>query len=305
MELLQLKYFQVVATNEHITRSAEQLNVSQPAISIIISRLEKELGVPLFNRSGRKMVLNECGRAFLRRVNRILLEIDNAQIELGSISQQWEQTITLSETSPQLIQGVISAFDRLHPKINWRQNVASMSEILKMLHTGQIDLAVTSPGIVDPEIENTVLFEDEFMLAVHEDHPLSSRRSVYLEETINEEYIALQKGFPFRDQSDALFQSIGMVPNIVIEGDHYVRRELMAANMGISISTKSAMRRKLYDKKIRFLEIKNLPRQRSIVLSKHKDRYQPKLIGEFCDFIQDFYLRLSSDDWELCAPNRE
>ena len=92
MELMQLRYFQVVALNQHITRSAEQLNVSQPAISVVISRLESELGVPLFDRSGRSIVLNAYGEVFLSRVNRILLDIDNAKKEINEMKGEQEHT---------------------------------------------------------------------------------------------------------------------------------------------------------------------------------------------------------------------
>lgn len=72
MELTQLRYFQVAANYEHISRAAEALNISQPALSTMITRLEKELNVPLFDHNGRSIVLNENGRRFLKRVNHIL-----------------------------------------------------------------------------------------------------------------------------------------------------------------------------------------------------------------------------------------
>ena len=108
MELLQLRYFQVVATNQHITQSAAQLHVSQPAISTVITRLENELGAPLFERSGRTIVLNQYGKSFLSHVNKILLEIDNAKKEISDLSQNEDKSITLSVTSPQFIQGIDS-----------------------------------------------------------------------------------------------------------------------------------------------------------------------------------------------------
>ena len=74
MEPLQIKYFMAVAQSQHIAQTAKQLNVSQPAISLSISRLEQELGVKLFNRIGRNIVLNEYGAAFYEHANKILRE---------------------------------------------------------------------------------------------------------------------------------------------------------------------------------------------------------------------------------------
>ncbi len=73
MELLQLKYFQTVARLEHMTKAAEELHIAQPSLSKTIARLEKDLGVPLFDRQGRQITLNSFGKVFLKRVERIFM----------------------------------------------------------------------------------------------------------------------------------------------------------------------------------------------------------------------------------------
>src|ERR671935_1288427 len=82
MDLLQLHYFRTVARLEHVTRAAEELRVAQPALSRTIARLEAELGVPLFDRLGRRLALNRFGAAFLVRVDRALGELEEARREL-------------------------------------------------------------------------------------------------------------------------------------------------------------------------------------------------------------------------------
>lgn len=82
MDLLQLQYFQVVARLENITHAAKELHVAQPSISKTIARLEESLGVPLFERSGRRIRLNRFGEAFLRRVERCFNELNDGQRDL-------------------------------------------------------------------------------------------------------------------------------------------------------------------------------------------------------------------------------
>lgn len=79
MDLLHLKYFQTVARMEHITKASHKLNIAQPALSKTISSLEKELGVQLFDRKGRYIVLNEYGRLFLKRVDSILDLVESSK----------------------------------------------------------------------------------------------------------------------------------------------------------------------------------------------------------------------------------
>jgi DNA-binding transcriptional LysR family regulator len=75
MDLLQFRYFQTVARHQHVSRAAEELHVAQPVLSRAIARLEAELGVPLFDRRGRRVKLNRFGAAFLVRVTRALGEL--------------------------------------------------------------------------------------------------------------------------------------------------------------------------------------------------------------------------------------
>lgn len=88
MELLQLQYFLVVARLEHVTEAARTLHVTQSSLSKTIQRLEEDLGVPLFDRIGRKLRLNEFGSQFLRRVERALFELEQGKQELRDLSSR-------------------------------------------------------------------------------------------------------------------------------------------------------------------------------------------------------------------------
>ena len=86
MELNQLKCFLEVARLEHITQAAEQLHITQPALSKVIARLEDDLGVKLFDREGKNIRLNEYGRVALRYAQRIMYTIGDLQAELEELS---------------------------------------------------------------------------------------------------------------------------------------------------------------------------------------------------------------------------
>ena len=114
VELTQLRYFQTAAYYQHISRAAEELNISQPALSTMISRLEKELGVPLFDHNGRSIILNQNGQRFLQRVNHILMEVENSKRELQDIADEGDNSISLAVSSSQFLQGM-HAFMYQHP----------------------------------------------------------------------------------------------------------------------------------------------------------------------------------------------
>ena len=293
MELMQLYYFRVVAKNQHITRSAEELNVSQPAVSTVIARLERELGVPLFDRRNRAIVLNENGQILLRHANNIFLELENVKAELYDKAENSSNKICLAVTSPQFLQGTEDFFRR-NPQIQWEEVTREIPEIAGMLERGEVDLALTSPGIYRENLSSTLLLQDEFMIAMHPSHRFAKKDSISLSELTNEKFVLLQKGLPFRKQTDLLFQELGFDPKIVMECDHYTRRELLNANIGITVASSSAQFRHLYDPQIRFLPIQDSHRIRDIVLTQRKGKYISKAAKAFSEYLIHYYHNISN-----------
>src|SRR3954451_21402647 len=107
MELLQLRYFQTVAYMEHISNAAKKLNISQPSLSLMIKRLEDEMGTPLFDRIGRNIQLNESGKLFLKHVNTIFSEIENAKMEIQNRYNETHKKIMISISNPRFLSGVL------------------------------------------------------------------------------------------------------------------------------------------------------------------------------------------------------
>ncbi|MBQ6196688.1 MAG: LysR family transcriptional regulator [Lachnospiraceae bacterium] len=286
MEITQLRYFQVVAEYQHITRAAEHLNISQPALSAMISRLENELDVQLFDHKGRSIVLNENGQFFLKRVNHILLELDDCKHELREMAEQYEKTISIAVTSPQFLQDMY-VFMAKHPDYKWNQKMAEVSEIKKMLNTGQSIIAVTSPGIYGEEYESILLLRDNFKLALHRDHPLARLDTIRLSDIADERFILLHQGVPFRNQTDAVFTEMDFHPRYVIECDRLLRRELVNANAGITLASRSSEFRHLFSDEVVFREIDGLTQSREIVYSYRKGRHLTRAYREFLDFLFD------------------
>ena len=95
MEWQQLKYFQTVANLQHISKAAKVLSITQPALSRAILRLEKELGVPLFERQNRTIVLSQYGRLFLNHVNKMILEFEEGKQEIQDLLDPEHGTVSI------------------------------------------------------------------------------------------------------------------------------------------------------------------------------------------------------------------
>jgi DNA-binding transcriptional LysR family regulator len=104
---MHLRNFKAITEQNNLTRAAELLHISQPALSASLSKLENELGVRLFDRVGRNLQLNQYGNIYINYVNQALLSLDNAEIEIDNCMHLNKQKLTISTVSLQLIQGLI------------------------------------------------------------------------------------------------------------------------------------------------------------------------------------------------------
>lgn len=293
LELLQLKYFQIVAKNEHIARSAQQLNVSQPALSSMIARLEQELNVKLFSRIGRRIVLNEYGAVLLTHVNNILREEENAKLKIQEMSGSISRRLSVALTSPHLLDGIIMPFIASHPDIKLTLRVADLAKCAEMLKYGAVDFCVSAPGIKDDEIEPIVCVEDELVVAASCKHPFAQYDYVTINDIASERIIMLVGDFSFRHSVDEIFNRYGIHLNYYIECDHSLRNEFLKGNQGISISLNSAKKRSIYDEDICFVPIKaeHFPKI-TISICKQKGHYQTAISSVFMEQILKFYQHL-------------
>ena len=296
MEQLQLRYFLTVADNQHIARSAEQLNVSQPAVSLAISRLEQELGVKLFDRIGRNIVLNEYGAIFYNHVNKILREEENVRLELEEMKKDMDKHVSFAMTSPHLLDGVMLPSIKQHPDAKWKISVANIKKCLDLLKSGKVDFCIASPGIWDRNIETTICIEDELFAAISKNHPFVNKSTVTLEEILTQRLITLVGDNDFRRAIDEVFRYHGLVPEYHIECDHTTRNILISENQGVSITVSSAQKRGIFNNDTCFVPIKgdNLPKI-PITMSHMTGRYLTSYAKMFMKQILDFYKGLREE----------
>lgn len=145
MELLQLKYFCEAAHTQNITKAAEKLCISQPSLSKTISRLEEQLGAPLFDRNGKRIALNDFGKCFLIHAERCLGELENGIKEVKEMAGYKEKTISVGTATARMLPNLIKTYltENKNIKIKLFQ-VSQHSELLRQLEQGEIDISISS-----------------------------------------------------------------------------------------------------------------------------------------------------------------
>lgn len=292
MDILQLKYFQTVAKSQHMTQAADELHIAQPSLSKTISRLEEELGVPLFDRQGRNIKLNSFGSAFLKRVNRIFLEIEEGKKELNDMAGLEQGKINLASISLAAFPNMLEGFLQKYPDVSFRQVLAYTYEMKRKLEDGSIDLCISSIFIEGNNIVNIPLFTEEIFLAVSKNHRLAHRESIDLIEVADEHFISMKKGYGFRDITDEFCNKAGFTPSVMFEGDGITSLlSLVNAGFGVTFLASPDKRSYLFEVP-RLLKVKNPTPTRTIYLSYVEGKYLSKAAREFCQYTIEYFSKV-------------
>ncbi|MBO1578638.1 LysR family transcriptional regulator [Bacillus sp. XF8] len=287
MELLQLQYFLAVARLEHVTEAARSLHVTQSSLSKTIQRLEEDLGVPLFDRSGRKLRLNEFGNRFLRRVERALFELEQGKQEINDLSSAESGTLELAVTAASTLPQILREFRNKRPNIQFHVQMLTTQEMVTLLHRGEVDFCLSSPPVQGDDIECQVVFIDPILVAVPMGHRLADRSSVALTELRDECFVGVKRGYGTRDLVDSVCKSAGFAPKYVYEGDEPTRLiTLVEAEIGLAFIPSTA---KISWDKIKYLQVEDHELVREIALLWHKSRYMSQAALEFREVVLDYF----------------
>ena len=244
MELAQLKYFQVMANIRHFTRAARMLDVTQPALSRSMSKLEKDLDVRLFKRSDGEIELTPAAERLLRRVDRILREVERAREEVTNRQSGSSTELKLSFVHslgsyvlPHILQDFRTAFPDIRVHLD-QQDSAALPEVLA---AGKSDLCLCSALPMTEHSAWVYLWSEELFVTVPHGHPLTERTSIDLNELDCESLITLKNNCSLRILVDQFFDLAGIHPEITFEGgDISTISGLVAAGLGISLLPKPA-----------------------------------------------------------------
>ncbi|MNW43142.1 DNA-binding transcriptional regulator, LysR family [Fontibacillus panacisegetis] len=293
MEWQQLEYFQTVARMEHMTRAAHALSISQSALSRSISRMEEELGVPLFDRQGRSIILNRYGQLFVKRVHRMIKELEEGQAELQSLidGEAGEVTLGFLHTlGSNVIPDLIVNFREICPNIRFQLNQNNTLSLQEQLIQGSVDMCLLSyPNEHVHLMEWRELKSEELYVFVPLHHRLANRSSIDLSEIAGEPMISFKNGFGLRNLIDYYCMAAGFTPKIAFEGEEVPTIEaLVAAGLGVAILPGV---KGINNHQIVRLKVTSPQCRRVIGIAWMKERYMSPPTKRFLEFVIHYFKR--------------
>ncbi len=189
MDILQLQYFQTIARLENITKASELLYVAQPNLSVSIKRLEEDLGVALFERRKGKIRLTDTGRVFLRYVDDVLGQLDEAVEQVRETDRQAGERLRVASVIVDLIGALLHDFLSAHPDVSVRQFNCRNSEVTEKVQNGDADFGFVFGAPSGAGLEYIEIDRCERVVQLAKDHPLADRAIVSLRDLAGERLI--------------------------------------------------------------------------------------------------------------------
>ena len=287
MNLQQLRYFVELAHTQHFTRAAERLCITQPSLSHAVTQLETELGVPLFERTGRATALTRYGEQFLTCVQQALTTLDEGVDALQRVARG-EGLIRLGllrTLGVEFVPKLAARFLAANPDrdIRFTFNTGVTQQLLEGLLANRFDLAFCSQPPAELRLTAVPVSRQDLVLIVPRSHPLASLHTVDLADTLSYPQIYFSKGSGMRDVVDGLFAQIGGSPQIAYETEEdQVIAGLVSQGFGISVVPYMELLLRL---DVKILQISRPVWERNFYLVSNDKLYLPPAVRQFRQYV--------------------
>jgi DNA-binding transcriptional LysR family regulator len=227
---------EAVARHANFTRAAAELNVAQPALSLAVRNLEQELGLRLFERTSRRVVITDAGLAFVARARRILAEADGLGDEMAEYSAAVRGRIRIASSfhlDPNLPE-LLRIFARDNPSVEFSIVDMPSAAMLDGLRKAEIDVAfpLLSPELDMTDLEHLLVREEPLVMVVAPSDPIAALSTVRLEVLATRPYICCQPGTALRHWLDEILARAGIGVRVAIE-THGVGAMVTFASIGL------------------------------------------------------------------------
>lgn len=290
MELYQLRYFCSVAEFGNITEASRFLHVSQPSLSRAIKKLEDELGVELFDRVGRHVVLNDNGRVFQDAAVKALDSVDSVAHELNRYVREKNRTLNVFAPVPPGDEGaLVSGFMREHPDVIVRFGAQLNSYTEKEV----ADIEFFASFIAHDEPNYLRLGAENLVLAVPKNHPLAKRDSVRLSDLRDERFVMILPS-KIRGVIDSMFAEAEFDPLIVAETQYcQVVGEYVSRGIGIAVVPSVTWFTDETRKRVTLIPLSDIKRHRTLYLKWSESTPRVEAARLFCDYMTAYMRRFA------------
>jgi len=262
LSLRQLTVFLEAARQMSFARAAEALHLTQPAISMQIRQLEDAAGLPLFERTGKKLSLTQAGELFRHHAARALGELQDAEQALSTLKglRGGRVTVGIVSTVTYFAPKLLAQFARRHPQVDIRFFVGNRETLVNALRDNEIDFAVMGRAPDKLEATATPIAENPHVLVAHAAHPLAKLRKLDFRALREDTFLMREPGSGTRLVMEAMFKQHQLAPKkMVTFGGNETIKQAVMAGLGISLLSLHSLELELRIRAIGLLKVSGTP----------------------------------------------
>lgn len=286
--LQQLRLFESVARNNSFTQAAKEMELSQPAVSSQIKRLEKELGLPVFEQVGKKIYLTHAGHMLYKASQDILARVLRLRENIDELkgSAQGPLQIGVITTSKYFMPHLLGEFLKRYPDIKPTLKFNNRAEVMLRLLNNEDDFVVLGQLPDNPNLESYRFLENILVAVVPADHPMTKRKNIPLKEFIEEQFLIREPGSGTRMvfEHEVERQQLTLDPYMELGSSEAVKQSVMAG-LGVSVLSLHSIRLEVKTGALAIVDVQGLPLRQHWYAVHLKGKHLSLAARSFLDFI--------------------
>lgn len=258
----QLKVFETVARHLNYTKAANELHLTQPAVSMQVKQLEEVVGLPLFEQMGRKTFLTDAGHElyrYSRAISGIFAEMDDVFGALKGV-ERGVLSVSVATTAGYFATRLLAEFARSYPQIQVSLDVTNRETLLGQLERNERDLVIMGRPPAEMELEAEPFMDNPLVVLAPANHPLAGKKKIPLAEVAKENFVVREEGSGTRSAIERFFAAHDVHPTTVMElGSNEAIKQAVIAGLGLGIASIHTLELELESRRLVVLDVEDFP----------------------------------------------
>ncbi|MFM8333458.1 MAG: LysR substrate-binding domain-containing protein [Candidatus Methylumidiphilus sp.] len=263
--LRQLQVFERVASRLSFSRAAEDLYLTQPAVSMQIKQFEETIGLPLFERLGKKIYLTQAGEELYRLSKTISRNLDEAEQLIQELkgTDGGRLVVAVASTVHYFAIRLLAEFCRRYPKVHVNFNVTNRKGLLQMLEDNAVDIVLMGQPPEEMDLIAESFMDNPLVVIAPADHHLAGKANIRLEEMGNETFLMREKGSGTRTSAERFLSERGLHLSTTMEmNTNGAIKQGVEVGLGLGIVSLHTIDRELADGRLVILDVEHFPLMR-------------------------------------------
>jgi DNA-binding transcriptional LysR family regulator len=288
--LKQLTSFEAVARLRNFTRAAEELNLSQPAVSMQVKQLENQVQAPLLEQRGRTLKPTDIGLLVLEHARTILDEVDALSATVDSMKGLKTGKLRLSTvtTVTYFMPTLLRTFCQRHPDVDVIFNVANRHDQLRQIQDNETDIAIMGRPPDDMALASVPFLKNPLVIVAPKGHPLAKQKSIPIERMADEVFLMREEGSGTRGAMERIFKekNVPITTSMEVSGAEALKQGVQAG-LGLALLSRDSVELELKLGRLVELDLKGLPIQRDWYLVHRSKKRLNAPAAAFKSFIEN------------------